>query len=180
VIELYTGQNTGLPNLNPAGTNSNGVQLFDPCASDAPIASLAACQNTGMDAAFYGSAFDVISGQTQALTGGNPFLDPEKSDTYTLGFVWEPTFSDGLSISVDWFDITVEDAIQAGISAQTTLDNCLVSASSRPTSTLLISSPAVSTSRSFTILTLGIMRSVLTTPRRGSMSWALLRSLVLM
>jgi outer membrane receptor protein involved in Fe transport len=125
VIELYRGQNTNLPNLNPAGTNANGVQLFDPCASDAPIASLAACQNTGMDAAFYGSAFDVISGQTQSLTGGNPFLDPEKSDTYTLGFVWEPTFSDGLSISVDWFDITVEDAIQAGISAQTTLDNCL-------------------------------------------------------
>jgi len=26
---------------------------------------------------------------------------------------------------VDWFDITVDDAIQAGISAQTTLDNCL-------------------------------------------------------
>ena len=43
VIELYTGQNTNLPNLNPAGTNANGVQLFDPCASDAPIASLATC-----------------------------------------------------------------------------------------------------------------------------------------
>jgi outer membrane receptor protein involved in Fe transport len=33
VIELYTGQNTNLPNLNPAGTNANGVQLFDPCAA---------------------------------------------------------------------------------------------------------------------------------------------------
>ena len=80
-----------------------------------------------MTAAHYGSIFDVISGQTQSLTGGNPFLDPESSDTYTLGFVWEPNFSDGLSISVDWFDITVENAIQAGISAQTTLDNCLAS-----------------------------------------------------
>ena len=39
VIELYTGQNTGLPNLSPAGTNSMGTQLFDPCASNAPIAS---------------------------------------------------------------------------------------------------------------------------------------------
>ena len=125
VIELYTGQNTNLPNLNPAGTNANGVQLFDPCASDAPIASLATCQNTGVTAAHYGSIFDVISGQTQSLTGGNPFLDPESADTYTLGFVWEPGFADGLSISVDYFDITVEDAIQAGISAQTTLDNCL-------------------------------------------------------
>jgi outer membrane receptor protein involved in Fe transport len=125
VIELYTGQNTNLPNLNPAGTNSNGVQLFDPCASDAPIASLATCQNTGVTAATYGSIFDVISGQTQSLTGGNPFLDPEEADTWTVGFVWEPTIADGLSISVDWFDISVDDAIQAGISAQTTLDNCL-------------------------------------------------------
>jgi outer membrane receptor protein involved in Fe transport len=125
VIELYTGQNTNLPNLNPAGTNANGVQLFDPCASDAPIESLATCQNTGMTAAQYGSAFDVISGQTQSLTGGNPFLDPEEADTTTLGFVWEPTFADGLSISLDWFDIEVDDAIQAGISAQITLDNCL-------------------------------------------------------
>ena len=125
VIELYTGQNTNLPNLNPAGTNANGVQLFDPCASDAPIASLAACQNTGATAAQYGSIFDVISGQTQSLTGGNPFLDPETADTYTLGFVWTPGGIEGLSISVDYFDIAVEDAIQAGISSQIVLDNCL-------------------------------------------------------
>jgi outer membrane receptor protein involved in Fe transport len=125
VIELYTGQNTNLPNLNPAGTNANGVQLFDPCASNAPIASLATCANTGVTAADYGSILDVISGQTQSLTGGNPFLDPEAADTYTFGFVWTPGGIQGLSISVDYFDITVEDAIQAGISAQTTLDNCL-------------------------------------------------------
>ena len=123
VIELYTGQNTNLPNLSPAGTNANGVQLFDPCASDAPIASLAACQNTGATAADYGSIFDVISGQTQSLTGGNPLLDPESADTLTAGFVW--TGIDGLSISLDYFNILVEDAIQAGIPAQTTLDECL-------------------------------------------------------
>jgi outer membrane receptor protein involved in Fe transport len=123
VIELYTGQNTNLPNLSPAGTNANGVQLFDPCASDAPIASLAACQNTGMTAAEYGSAFDVISGQTQSLTGGNPLLDPESADTTTFGVVW--TGLDGLSVSLDFFNILVEDAISAGIPAQTTLDNCL-------------------------------------------------------
>jgi len=125
VIELYTGQNTNLPNLNPAGTNANGNQLYDPCASSAPIASFDTCANTGVTAAQYGSILDVISGQTQSLTGGNPFLDPESADTYTVGFVWTPGLIDGLSVSIDYFDITVEDAIQAGISAQTTLDNCL-------------------------------------------------------
>ncbi|MCA0910745.1 TonB-dependent receptor domain-containing protein [Qipengyuania gaetbuli] len=125
VIELYTGQNTGLPNLNVAGTNSNGVQVYDPCATNAPIASLAACANTGVTAAQYGTILDVISGQTQALTGGNPQLQPESSDTWTFGAVFEPTFVPGLSISVDYFDITVEDYISAGIAAQVSLDNCL-------------------------------------------------------
>ena len=125
VIALYTGQNTNLPDLSPAGTNANGVQLFDPCASDAPIASLAACQNTGVTAAQYGTIFDVLAGQTQSLTGGNPFLNPESADTVTFGVVWTPAFVDGLSVSVDYFTILVEDAIAAGIPAQTTLDQCL-------------------------------------------------------
>ncbi len=123
VIELYEGQNTNLPNLSPAGTNANGVQLTDPCATDAPIASLAACQNTGVTAEQYGRIFDVISGQTQSLTGGNPLLEPEKADTVTFGVIVEPM--DGLSVSVDYFTILVEDAIEDGIPAQTTLDNCL-------------------------------------------------------
>lgn len=125
VIEMFSGQNTNLPNLSSAGTNANGVQLFDPCASDAPIASLATCQNTGVTAAQYGTILDVISGQTQSLTGGNPQLQPEEADTTTFGFVWTPTFAEGLSVSVDYFDIQVDDAISAGIPAQTTLDNCL-------------------------------------------------------
>ena len=125
VIELYTGINTGLPNLSPAGTNANGVQLFDPCASDAPIATLDQCQRTGVTAAQYGTILDVISGQTQSLTGGNPLLDPEVSDTYTFGVVWQPSYIEGLSVSVDYFDIFIEEAISAGISAQVTLDNCL-------------------------------------------------------
>lgn len=125
VIELYTGQNTNLPNLSSAGTNANGVQLFDPCASDAPIATLEACQNTGVTAAQYGTILDVISGQTQSLTGGNPALKAEEADTTTFGFVWTPSFVDGLSVSIDYFNILVEDVISGGIPAQTTLDQCL-------------------------------------------------------
>ena len=125
VIEMYTGQNTSLPNLSPAGTNANGVQLFDPCATDAPIASLVTCENTGVTAAQYGTILDVISGQTQSLTGGNPNLDPEEADTTTFGFVWTPSFVEGLSVSIDYFNILVEDAIASGIPAQTTLDECL-------------------------------------------------------
>lgn len=125
VIELFTGQDQGLPNLNAAGVNANGVQLFDPCASNAPIASLAACAFTGVTAAQFGTILDVISGQTQSVTGGNPNLNPESSDTYTFGVVFTPTFVPGLTVSLDYFDITVDDFISDGIAAQTTLDNCL-------------------------------------------------------
>ena len=130
VIELYTGQNTNLPNLSSAGTNANGVQVFDPCATDAPIASLAACQNTGMTAAQYGTVLDVISGQTQSLTGGNPALFAEEADTTTFGLVWTPSFVEGLSVSIDYFNILVEDVISAGVPAQTTLDECLATGNS--------------------------------------------------
>lgn len=124
VIELYTGQNTGLPNLN-SDVNANGEQIFDPCATSAPTASEAACANTGVTAAQYGNIPDVISGQTQSLTGGNPDLQPETSDTITFGAVFSPTFVPGLTVSVDYFNITVEDFIAGGIEAQTTLDQCL-------------------------------------------------------
>lgn len=125
VIELYTAQDVGLPNLSPAGTNSAGNQLFDPCSSANPIASLAACQNTGVTAAQYGSILDVISGQTQSITGGNPQLEPETAETVTLGVVFTPSQVPGLSVSVDYFDITVEDAVGNGPSPQTILDECL-------------------------------------------------------
>jgi len=125
VIELFTGQNTNLPNLNQAGTNANGVGVFDPCATDAPIATLAQCMNTGVTADQFGTILDVISGQTQSITGGNPLLDPETSDTFSVGAIITPQILPGLSISVDYFDIEVEDFINNGIPAQVTLDNCL-------------------------------------------------------
>ncbi len=125
VIELYTGQDQGLPNLNTFGVNANGVALSDPCASNAPIASLEQCARTGVTAAQFGTILDVISGQTQSITGGNPFLDPESSDTITVGAVITPESIPNLSITIDYFDIQVDDFINDGIPAQVTLNTCL-------------------------------------------------------
>ena len=125
VIELFQGMGTDLPDLDPAGLNANGIQLFDPCASDAPIATLAACMNTGVTAAQFGSISDVLAGQTQSLTGGSPDLQPESSDTWTGGVIVTPASVPGLSVSVDYFSISVDDYISEGISAQTILNECL-------------------------------------------------------
>ena len=125
VVELFTGQSTGLPDLAQAGTDINGNGIFDPCSGAVPVASAAACANTGVTAAQFGQVPDVISGQTQGLFGGNPQLSPESSDTITLGAVFQPSFLPGFNASVDYFDIEIDDAIVAGLGAQTILDNCL-------------------------------------------------------
>ena len=120
MINLFTGQSTGLPELsqNPDGS-------FDDCSGANPTATAAQCANTGVTAAQFGQVPDIISGQTQGLFGGNPNLTPESSDTFTLGAVFTPSFIDGLTASVDYFDIEVDDVIVAGLGSQVIFDNCL-------------------------------------------------------
>ena len=125
VIELFTGQDQGLPNLNVAGVNALGVEVFDPCATAAPLLSFEQCALTGVTAEQFGNILDVISGQTQSITGGNPVLDPESSDTTTVGVIISPASAPNFSLSVDFFDISIEDLINGGVPAQITLDNCL-------------------------------------------------------
>ncbi|MEE4108357.1 MAG: TonB-dependent receptor, partial [Halieaceae bacterium] len=125
VIELYEGRATGLPNLSPAGINADGVTLFDPCASSSPIASFEACARTGVTQAQYGRILDPSAGQVPSITGGNPNLDPEEADTVTFGVVITPEAIPSLTLSLDYFDIQIDNAIAAGLPAQTTLDSCL-------------------------------------------------------
>jgi iron complex outermembrane receptor protein len=66
--------------------------------------------------------------QYNGQTGGNPNLNPEISDTYTAGVVWQPTFAPGLNVSVDYFNIKVDQFISR-IGATLELNNCLASGS---------------------------------------------------
>jgi len=67
--------------------------------------------------------------QISTLTGGNDQLSPETSDTLTVGFVYSPTWAEDLSWSdridfeITYYDIELEDAIQAP-NAQTILSQC--------------------------------------------------------
>ena len=128
VIDLFTGQNTGL--FAPtAGANG----LFDPCAGDfdpatptpAPTASAAACANTGVTAAQFGTIPDNPAGQLNSITGGNPLLDVEESDTFTIGAVIQPRWVPGLTVSLDYFDISIDDAIGT-VPPETAIDQCLL------------------------------------------------------
>jgi iron complex outermembrane receptor protein len=114
IVELYGPQNVVLD-----GTT-------DPCAGlTAGAAAVAQCAK----------AFNLTTAQVLAieknpapqyngLTGGNPNLDPELSDTYTVGFVAQPSFAPGLNFSADWFDIKVDKYI-SGIGADTIIKQCV-------------------------------------------------------
>ena len=54
---------------------------------------------------------------------GNPELDPEKSDTVTAGFVYQPDFLPDLQLSIDYFSIEIDNAIQ-GVSPGQTVSLC--------------------------------------------------------
>ncbi|HEY6455488.1 MAG TPA: TonB-dependent receptor, partial [Steroidobacteraceae bacterium] len=57
------------------------------------------------------------------IIGGNPDVKPEKANTYTFGMVLQPTYVPGLSLSVDWYSINIEDAIGM-LGAQTIVNDC--------------------------------------------------------
>ena len=62
------------------------------------------------------------------ISGSNPDLIEETSDSYTVGAVIQPRFIPGLSLSVDWYKITVNDVI-VSLNAQQIANNCYDSAS---------------------------------------------------
>jgi iron complex outermembrane recepter protein len=67
--------------------------------------------------------------QIPVLTGGNPALEPERSNSFSAGFVFSPSvaagtsWSDRLDLEVTFYRHDIEGAIQA-IDAQTQLDLC--------------------------------------------------------
>jgi outer membrane receptor protein involved in Fe transport len=117
VLELFTGQGLNLFDMDadPCGDVS-GTSVIQ--------ASAAACAATGVSAAQYGSAtLNSPAGQYNFLQGGNPDLTPEESDTFTAGVVFTPTFLPGFNLSVDYFDIQVDQLIST-LGALNTVNLC--------------------------------------------------------
>jgi outer membrane receptor protein involved in Fe transport len=67
--------------------------------------------------------FNPLTGRFSGVSGGNPNLDVETAETLTVGAVFTPSFFDGLSVTIDYWDITIEDAISA-VGAGDILNGC--------------------------------------------------------
>jgi iron complex outermembrane receptor protein len=57
------------------------------------------------------------------LATSNPELGAEIGDTITTGIVWQPTFAQGVQLSVDWYEIDLSGAV-APYGAQRIVDDC--------------------------------------------------------
>ncbi len=69
------------------------------------------CVAQGLDPALVGVFEAPDRNFVTFFTGGNPDLEPEESKSVTLGFVLQPTNIAGVSFSLDYFDIEINDAI---------------------------------------------------------------------
>lgn len=69
------------------------------------------------------ATFTNITQSLGIVSGSNPNLIAETSDSYTYGVVIQPSFIPGLSLSVDYYDITVNDII-ANVSTQNIVNSC--------------------------------------------------------
>jgi len=113
------------PNINdlfaPAVVGAGGTA--DLCWGAVPVFSLAQCENTGVKPNQYGHILANPAAQINTTAGGNVHLQPEKADTYTVGFVLQPVALQGLSVSLDYYDIKVNKTI-ASLTSNTVLTNC--------------------------------------------------------
>ncbi len=103
INELFAPVTTGLTNLS-----------YDACAGAAPTTNAnlrAVCLAQGAPAASIGNINTPTAAQANFTGGGNINLKPEKANSYTLGVVFTPDMVPGLSISVDYYNISISNAI---------------------------------------------------------------------
>jgi outer membrane receptor protein involved in Fe transport len=117
VIELFAAQGTSLFNMtsDPCDFTLAGHASAAACIGPNPWQTNAAATTSG--------TLSNSAGQYNQLTGGNPNLSPEISDTDTAGFVVQPSFLPGFNVSFDWFDIKIKNLISI-VDPGTTVNNC--------------------------------------------------------
>jgi outer membrane receptor protein involved in Fe transport len=115
------------PNINElfAPEEVGALNMVDPCHADNqangpnPENRSNNCLALGIDPGFQSSA---EFGTRGVKTSGNESLTPETADTLTVGIVLRPT--DKLSLAIDYWDMSIDDAITT-YDATDILSNCV-------------------------------------------------------
>lgn len=113
------------PNVSETGfplvpNFSNGFS--DPCNPGNRAAAVRAANCAADLGALLGNLTDVVQ-SLPIVSGSNPNLLVETSDSYTYGVVLRPRFLPGFTMSIDYYDISV-DGVIAGVTPQQVANQC--------------------------------------------------------
>ncbi|RSY77560.1 TonB-dependent receptor [Sphingomonas koreensis] len=120
----YLGDVYSLPgqNFTPAPADPCSARNIN-TGSATRAANCATAGRPGGTSAAAGTYDFVYTSSLEIVSGGNLDLKAEKSKSLTLGGVFQPSFVPGLSVSVDYYSITVDDVITSP-TVQSALNAC--------------------------------------------------------
>jgi iron complex outermembrane recepter protein len=123
-FDLYKGGNlsigAGIDPCNATGIRQTNATVNQNCiAAGAPTGALAP------------------TGTVLVVSGGSPSLQPEQGKSFTVGAVFTPTFAPDLNMTLDYYHVTLTDAI-----GTTNLTQALQSCYSDPSFAARVSNPA--------------------------------------
>ena len=131
INELYAPQLNNFPNItdqDPCNFNSDQRTGDDA----AQVQALCAAQAAVAGAASFSQPF----GQAVGIVGGNPDLEPEQADSWSVGLVWQPESGNALlqrmGFTVDYFSIELDDVV-ANVPAVTIITRCFNAEGANPT-----------------------------------------------
>lgn len=125
-LKLRATQSTAfrIPSIRQlfGGVSSGMLTTSDPCSNWSVLPSSSNvyqnCQASGVPVGYVQP-----SNAVQTTTGGNINLMPEDADTFSAGLVWTPAFATGLTATVDYYKIEIENAIRS-VAGSTKLALC--------------------------------------------------------
>jgi iron complex outermembrane receptor protein len=150
------------------GIQQSAETYTDPCrnygTSGVSSTTVTNCQADGLS-----PDFNLATFQATTLQGGNPDLEPETAETLTAGVVWTPSFLENLTVTIDYFDIEITDAVGTAPTSEV-ISACYASAGfSDPLCSLIVGpafpgvdetpSPAAPTRRNSNLQISGIIAS---------------------
>ncbi len=97
--------------------------FLDPCASGQIANNPNRQANCQADLGGLLAGLPNVAYSLPVISGSNPNLKPEVSKSLTIGAVIQPSFIPGLSLSVDYYDITVKGVI-VSLTAQAIANGC--------------------------------------------------------
>jgi outer membrane receptor protein involved in Fe transport len=127
LVRLTMGETFRAPTVGDLyqGGGESFPQANDPCNTDQFPGQSAGTQANCLAAGVPAGGAEQPTTQIRGFVGGNPYLKPEEGENATVGVVYTPSQIENLSISVDFWQIELEN-IFSSIGVSTVLNRCYV------------------------------------------------------